>query len=554
MADWKGVLRQIKMMLPGTTAERGSRTPIDKQPTQPSCGSKGATEIATSAATLDSKVASKPAKAAHAAPAIQRAAAPTSVSPTPDPVLGGLPKTKGIPATFHSAFRSALTRQRHFKMPERWVADGARTQLPVSSDNAAVDIVIGLDFGTSYTKAAVGLRDQIFPVSWEGISASTDRYLLPTEYSALGDGSCQLGQAPTVSYEQVHQKLKHPFIDPAVSKTSIADASVFVALVLRYIRAWTFLRHRNKIGPSRIRWILNIGAPSNGLENDRLEDAYRRLGAAAWILSQRGAAIGLDDARQVVEQTADDQLPDDLIDLSVLPEFVAQIAGYIQSAQRKSGLHALVDVGGGTLDVVTFIVHEKDGEDVFPFLVPEVRPLGTQMLDRNRLVDAPAIDESRLPDELQPVLGAVEFARTSGLPEANVRMRDRMFWEAVQHVVKAVFHKTKGRRYRLAPAWTDGMPTFLAGGGAKIDGYRESVKDGGECIARVVNLMPLPAHPRLADYAGGTDEYQRISVACGLALDAFTLGHIRPAREVEDDVALRQPVVERPDRDELYAR
>jgi hypothetical protein len=345
MADWKGVLRQIKKMLPGTTAGRGSRTPVDKQPTQHACGSKAPTEIAASV-TLDYKVASKPETATHAAPAIHRAAAPTSISPTLDRVLGGFPRPKGIPTTFHSASRSTLTRQGCFKMPERWVAEGARTQLPVASDNAVVDIVIGLDFGTSYTKAAVGLRDQILPVSWEGISASTDRYLLPTEYSVLGDGSCQLGQAPTVSYEQVHQKLKHPFIDPAVSKTSIADASVFVALVLRYIRAWTFLRHGNKIGRSRIRWILNIGAPSNGLENRRLEGAYRRLGAAAWILSQRGAAIDLGDARQVVEQTANDQLPDELIGLCVLPEFVAQIAGYVQSAQRRPGLHALVDVGG----------------------------------------------------------------------------------------------------------------------------------------------------------------------------------------------------------------
>lgn len=233
---------------------------------------------------------------------------------------------------------------------------------------------------------------------------------------------------------------------------------------------------------------------------------------------------------------------------------MAQIAGYVQSAQRRPGLHALVDVGGGTLDVVTFIVHERDGEDVFPFLVPEVRALGTQLLDANRLVDASKLGEIHPWDGLAPVLCAAEFARTNALPEDYVCLRDGIFWEAVRDVVKGVLHKTKVRRYRLSSAWTDGLPTFFTGGGATIDGYRKSVKEGGECHAKVVNLMPLPFHPRLAEFTGGLEEYQRISVACGLALDAFALGHIRPAREVEDDLAPRQPVLERPGHEELYAR
>jgi len=50
-------------------------------------------------------------------------------------------------------------------------------------------------------------------------------------------------------------------------------------------------------------------------------------------------------------------------------------------------------------------------------------------------------------------------------------------------------------------------------------------------------------------------EYQRVSVACGLAQDAFTLGRVVPAKEVEDD----RPVTptrraSRPDRDELYPK
>jgi hypothetical protein len=67
--------------------------------------------------------------------------------------------------------------------------------------------------------------------------------------------------------------------------------------------------------------------------------------------------------------------------------------------------------------------------------------------------------------------------------------------------------------------------------------------------------MPLPPHKNLDGFAGGQDEYQRISVACGLAQDAFTLGRIVPAREVEDDRAIvSDSRSARPDRDELYPK
>ena len=69
-----------------------------------------------------------------------------------------------------------------------------------------------------------------------------------------------------------------------------------------------------------------------------------------------------------------------------------------------------------------------------------------------------------------------------------------------------------------------------------------------------MNLVSLPKHPKLADYVGTTIDYQRVSVACGLAQDAFSLGQLIPAGEVEDDSSEVVHVADRLDRDELYAR
>jgi hypothetical protein len=69
-----------------------------------------------------------------------------------------------------------------------------------------------------------------------------------------------------------------------------------------------------------------------------------------------------------------------------------------------------------------------------------------------------------------------------------------------------------------------------------------------------MNLMSLPKHPKLAEFSGTASDYQRVSVACGLAQDGFALGRLIPAGHVEDDANAMPRATDRPDRDELHAR
>src|SRR5690606_40090411 len=71
----------------------------------------------------------------------------------------------------------------------------------------------------------------------------------------------------------------------------------------------------------------------------------------------------------------------------VVPEFVAQIAGYLRSTRVREGLHALVDIGSGTLDVATFnVVLPLDEGDLptIPIFFSDIKPLGTHFLSRHR--------------------------------------------------------------------------------------------------------------------------------------------------------------------------
>jgi hypothetical protein len=207
------------------------------------------------------------------------------------------------------------------------------------------------------------------------------------------------------------------------------------------------------------------------------------------------------------------------------------------------------------MDIVTFIVHKVDGEDTFPFLVPEVRPLGTHGVIQNRLLAPSMIGRSISVDELAPLPTAQEFAASTGGIAGQIYARDEMFEAVVKERVKRVFETTRQRRYRMAVAWDLGVRTFFTGGGAAVPLYQSAMSTVRTPSPRPLNLMPLPLHPRVDATQIASSEFQRISVACGLAQDAFTFGRIIPAREVEDDRPVPLgPARERPDRDDLYPK
>lgn len=244
----------------------------------------------------------------------------------------------------------------------------------------------------------------------------------------------------------------------------------------------------------------------------------------------------------------------DLVDLQVHAEFVAQMAGYMQSPQRQRGLHALVDVGGGSLDVVTFIVHRVEEEDTFPFLVPQVQPLGTHGILQNRLVGGEAKNYACVIDGLAPVPSVEAFSKATGLSETHVSSRDALYSEKFSGTVQRVLSTTKARRYRLSDAWQTSVRTFFTGGGSSAQLCRNALHAAKIPSANGLHVMPLPIHRNLDGFSGAVEDYQRISVACGLAQDSFTLGRIIPAKEVDDDLVATPAAAGRADRDDLYPK
>lgn len=449
----------------------------------------------------------------------------------------------------------ALSTENEFRYPADWVEAGTGLQPPAGSGGRLMPIRIGLDFGTAYTKAAIKLADSAFIVDFDGVTAADTSRLLAGEISEDALGQVWLGRSS--SAEREFSRLKLPFI--STSNTSLEDqaaAAVFLGWVIRYIRAWTYHHHPQIVADRTIAWELNIGIPSSSWADDGLTRRYRKVACAAWILSQESAIPSISRARDLLLAGVPELADIGLDDLQFIPEFVAQLAGYVMSPQRPTQgneLHLLVDAGAGTLDIACFGAWRPPGEELYRFetWAATVVPLGTHFLMHARAA-IPDLDVGEWSDG-KAVPSATEFAKQHKISEAAVGEVDDGFLKAVSNEVGAILVKTKKSRNPRASEWGSGLRTFLAGGGSSVPIYQTAV---GRALARI-RSKPKNVDFTLFDVVNREaipDSIKhRLSVAHGLTFDASSIGDTIPISEIEDveEEARRRKFH---DRDELYPK
>ncbi len=438
-------------------------------------------------------------------------------------------------------------------MPDAWVFAGAALQPPNSTGGRVLPVRIGIDFGSAYTKVAIRAADRVFFLPWDGVRESTARYFLPGEIASTGDGQMLLGRAPGA---EIRSDLKLPFV-ARIARTREQQAATvaFLGWVMRYARGWLYHSQPNLLRDRTLAWQVNLGCPANSWSTHDLRASYEDIGLRAWRLGQTPGEMSWESALAALEGPQPNTADIGLDILKLMPEFIAQIAGYVRSPQRRNGLHFLMDVGAGTVDIATFnvVYDEKKEEDRYPIFASEVRPLGTHFLMESRLSRLGLVRGAW--DDLQAVPDAAEVARQLKVDKSRVQQLDEEFIARVSSALKRILDYTHEKRYGKAPEWREGLPAFLSGGGSDCEIYSRSL-----ALAFVKHGVPLKrtAFPLLQEIEGTEKgDFHRLSVAYGLTFDAESIGRILSPHEV-DDAPRYDPVVdkvrERPDRDELYPK
>lgn len=392
---------------------------------------------------------------------------------------------------------------------------------PADASASGKRAIIGLDFGTAFTKAVVRFGGVDYVVDWSGLVRlnGADPYLLPTCFSESKTGKVLLG-AKTVAGWRTHRGIKMALLQgDGISRSNEDDvrtAVLFIALVVRHVQQW-LREHGARAKDGDIQWRLHIGLPSDSVD-DRFAQGYKSLCSAAYRLAcgqtdlhRKHIDLGAEPASQV----------------SVIPELQAQLNAYHLSKQRDHDLHALVDVGAGTLDCAFFNDYQQEGEDRVALLSSKVEKLGVHYLLAALVGTAGQELEWR---DAEAAEGDGYIAsKTGGAVTAVTRRRSR-YVNGFEGVVEGAYVVAR-RKYSAGDVNMKKKPlrVFLCGGGSANATVHDIVAAKLEAafrkVGRVTGFRMLdiaPPNPEKLVYNGKS--YHRISVAHGLCETERNLG------------------------------
>lgn len=423
-----------------------------------------------------------------------------------------------------------------------------------------IDVIIGLDFGTSSTKVVVHAPNFVgspaFAVPFGKYAHKSLEYLLPTTLSVRSDGTCSLQRKKSSSiFTDIKINLmRSPTANLSAvgeissSATPTAITAAYLALVLRYVRSW-FLANQEKIFRGfTINWAVNLGLPAAIDDDQKLRDTFDLVGMAAWLLSRKEGPITLKNAYHSVEnwrhsRSDEGELP---WDFNLVPEVIAEVTGYARSELRNEGLHFLVDVGASTLDVCAFTLREKEGDDHFHIYTAEVVLLGAQRLHQARIdgVQKAISEVTQKIFDIRDPLGLIPndlrtYAPDNAIVIEKVDEANNAFSKDASYAIHKTIWHTRKRRDPHSPRWAEPLPVFVCGGAREINLYQQVIQGVEGWVRRFIpscpgiRIIPLPK-PKSFEANIKDSDYHRLAVAWGLSHEIFNIGNYDRPSEIDD--------------------
>lgn len=395
------------------------------------------------------------------------------------------------------------------------------------------EIVIGLDFGTAYTKVVIGDRGlgKAFAVCFSD-QIGFQSYILPSKVY-IKDNEYTLHEQ-----QQVVTNLKLNLINHDINTESYYSAVAFLALVIRHARGWLFTEQSVHYQDVYIRWKITLGLPFANYDSKDIVDKYIKSVKFAWLLAGKNIRkISLDLVRNTCcRQELVDQIDhDENIEFDVIPELSAQIYGFIQSTKfdpNGKNIFLMVDVGAGTVDSSIFKV-VKDKIWIFNLYSNVVQAHGVFNLHMHRIRK---FQEFGIIDENEKKLLMNILDSVTGIPETW----QEYFLDLSSHFImgqlgpddefyekflRQITNDTLKDALRFFPrSDLPGTPLFLCGGGNRMKFYNKlNDQLRSHRSASWFSFEPqLLEVPEILDAEGVTNtDVDRLSVAFGLSfLDA----------------------------------
>jgi hypothetical protein len=290
-------------------------------------------------------------------------------------------------------------------------------------------------------------------------------------------------------------------------------ATGYIAFLIRVTVAWVRLEADFNTSVDVTDWSINLGVPAAKLDDKNMQQELNVILAAAWLLAESGETINVTNIKKFhtykeVDNAAVDLDKFSAAGLGVIPEIVAETAGFVYAKNAGEGLHMMVDIGASTLDACIFNLVPDAGAWSYHIFTADVRLFGTFAQDWVREASNDSKDYTA--EDLKKVC---------------------------EIMLRRILVHTRKKRDRAAEAWQTELPVLWCGGG-RGDKFYDQAKAGIEEAMGVISSGR--AHfrqisvPNNLEVSCSKEKYHRLGVAWGLSFEKFQIGDFTTPDQTDD--------------------
>jgi hypothetical protein len=434
-----------------------------------------------------------------------------------------------------------------------------------------IPIVLGIDFGTSSTKVVwrEAESDRAHLICFGNRPEMLEDYLLPSIVAFDSDNfaagtetqsflekhaqansfsnfkmclACVSSEKSDCNLERCSLSHWRPLLarmanDSFGNRETIETISALhIGKVISLSRQRIIEKLRTRGIEPQIRWLVNMAAPVEHIDEKSVLDAFERVLKTGWLMAEIfDEESGPRQLGDLLDQFsgARDLAAKRPMNCFIYPEVAAQVACMYLSRSARDGIYAFVDVGAGTVDASIFRLASTGREPQLNFYGTAVIKCGAAHLEAiaSRQLAERASTWFKSIKEQRARVGSAMFL----LPEeAGVYLKNAYGWleKRVETELRQLLRKSFAKEQDVRH-WK-GMHLFLGGGGANVPIYADSSMKAFRGLATDMTIDELPM-PEDFDMNGLPKKaFHRFAVAYGLSFNVVNLAEIALPGEISD--------------------
>jgi hypothetical protein len=342
-----------------------------------------------------------------------------------------------------------------------------------------ISINMGIDFGTSYTKICFSDRiDAFYFVKFEG-----EEYKQSIIYFDYKNEILHYRKPLKEDNIEKIEYFKYSMIDDSltgskklsslklnVKPPEILCSLFFLVCIIDESKEYVRNHFMKSLGNIEIEWSITMGVPIEKYENENHQLYDRLLNIANKMSSnQNNYSISIKDLDIYYQKNKDISLPRfQESNINTLPELYAESLAFLQSRNVDTGVYAIVDIGGATVDMAMMFKEIREDITRFSIVSRNIKPLGIEIVANNIVCDKKDIEQAR--GEMRNQKNILDQRYFS-----SERDYKEKFKEAFASIVVDLKKKNVHINFKHVLDNDNTLPVIICGGGANFRWYEDGI-------------------------------------------------------------------------------